>query len=343
VKSLILSLSLLVCAARPSIAVSAPKTDVVVLKNGDHITGEVKGLEYGRLKYSTDNIGTIYIEWEDIATLTAARTFELENFRGDIYHGSIGAGSEPGTFELLNESGSLTMRFDELVRVVPVSQGWIEGIDGSLNLGLSYVRATELGQLTLSGNAIQRHAQIEKELSLAWTYTREPEQNDTNRYTAGFVRRKLMAHRTYWYANLGIASNSEIGLNFRGLVGGGVGMDFVQTYSSQFSGLVGLAASRENPTGEDASTTNLEAVIGLGYRVATYDFPKTKINIALTVYPGLSPSGRARATLDGSFSRELFKDFTWGITVYDDYDSEPRDETAQTNDYGVTMTVGWEF
>ena len=33
---------------------AAPKTDVVILVNGDHITGEVKELHQGILSYSTD-------------------------------------------------------------------------------------------------------------------------------------------------------------------------------------------------------------------------------------------------------------------------------------------------
>ena len=44
----------------------AEKTDIVVLKNGDKITGEVKGLERGKLEFSTDSMGTVSIEWEDI-------------------------------------------------------------------------------------------------------------------------------------------------------------------------------------------------------------------------------------------------------------------------------------
>src|SRR6185436_15259639 len=79
----------------------AAKTDVVVLKNGDRITGEVKTLEQGRLKYSTDNAGTIYIEWEDIASLTASRIFEVETIDGDIFHGSIEPGAEVATLKLV--------------------------------------------------------------------------------------------------------------------------------------------------------------------------------------------------------------------------------------------------
>jgi len=40
----------------------AAKTDVVVLLNGDRITGEVKELSYGQLKFKTDDMGTLYIE-----------------------------------------------------------------------------------------------------------------------------------------------------------------------------------------------------------------------------------------------------------------------------------------
>jgi len=338
--SLLFSLVVFSCSALPSLA--GPKTDVVVLKNGDKITGEVKGLELGRLKYSTDNIGTIYIEWEDIASLQASRIYEVELVNGDIFHGSIEPGTEPSTLKLLEGAESREIPFDQLARIVPVSQSWHEGIDGSLNLGVSYVHATELGQFSLNGSATQRHSQVEKEIGLAATYTREPEQ-DTSRYSAIFTRRRFMAHKKYWYVNVGVTHNSEIGLDARTALGGGIGVTFAQSFASKFMGFAGLSLNRENPSGDDSSATNLDAALGVIYRVATYDFPRTKINVGLTVYPGLSPTGRARGILDGSISREIFKDFTLGLTVYDDYDSDPSDPEAQTNDYGVTMTVGWEF
>jgi len=329
------------CIAPRSFA--GPKTDIVVLRNGDRITGEVKGLEQGRLKYSTDSVGTIYIEWEDIASLYAPKIFEIETAAGDIYHGSIGPGPDADSFVLTEGEVTRTIPFKDLVRVFPVGQSWSEGIDGSLSLGLSYVASTELGQLNLSGNAIQRLSNKERQISLAATVTREPEQEDSTRYSAGFTQRWLMAHRRYWWVTLGASSNDEIGLRARGLLSGGIGFKFLQSYHSKLMGFAGLAVGREKPTGDEPSQTTYEGVLGGAYSVATYDFPKTKINVALSTYPGISPSGRLRAMLDGSFSRELFRDFTWGITVYDDYDSDPLDVDAKSNDYGVTMTVGWDF
>ena len=40
----------------------AQKTDSVCMRKGDRITGEVKSLSRGLLKYSTDDLGTISIE-----------------------------------------------------------------------------------------------------------------------------------------------------------------------------------------------------------------------------------------------------------------------------------------
>ena len=36
-------------------AMARDKTDVVIMRNGDRLTGEVKGLEYGILELSTDH------------------------------------------------------------------------------------------------------------------------------------------------------------------------------------------------------------------------------------------------------------------------------------------------
>ena len=38
----------------------AQKTDIVALKNGERITGEVKELKFGKLEYSTDDVETIF-------------------------------------------------------------------------------------------------------------------------------------------------------------------------------------------------------------------------------------------------------------------------------------------
>jgi hypothetical protein len=48
-------------------SVHAEKKDIVQLKNGDRITGEVKSLDRGELSFDTDHMGTLSIEWEAVA------------------------------------------------------------------------------------------------------------------------------------------------------------------------------------------------------------------------------------------------------------------------------------
>ena len=46
------------------------KTDVIILKNGDRVTGEIRKLERGKLRLSTDHMSDILIEWEGIKHIT---------------------------------------------------------------------------------------------------------------------------------------------------------------------------------------------------------------------------------------------------------------------------------
>jgi hypothetical protein len=41
--------------------------------------------------------------------------------------------------------------------------------------------------------------------------------------------------------------------------------------------------------------------------------------------------------------RELLKDFFVGVSMYNTYDNRPPNPTADTNDVGVVMSIGWSY
>lgn len=45
-----------------STAWARAKTDIVSLANGDRVTGEIKLIEHGKLRISTDSMGDVLIE-----------------------------------------------------------------------------------------------------------------------------------------------------------------------------------------------------------------------------------------------------------------------------------------
>ncbi len=52
------------CLCLAGILEARPNTDSVVLDNGNLITGELKSLENGIIRFSTDAMGTVSIEWK---------------------------------------------------------------------------------------------------------------------------------------------------------------------------------------------------------------------------------------------------------------------------------------
>ena len=52
-------MALYLCLACFSAQVLAAKTDIIILRNGDHIRGEVKNLASGQLELSTEYMGTV--------------------------------------------------------------------------------------------------------------------------------------------------------------------------------------------------------------------------------------------------------------------------------------------
>ena len=66
------------------------KTDVLVMKNGDRVTGEIKGLDEGVLYVSFDYIlGTSSVQWSKVAYLESKQLFIVKTADGSVYTGVL--------------------------------------------------------------------------------------------------------------------------------------------------------------------------------------------------------------------------------------------------------------
>jgi len=72
------------------------KVDVVVLQNGTRVVGEIRSMSRGRRELETDDMGTIYVEWGNVAQVTAPGFFEVEDMEGGLYFGSLRPGQAEG-------------------------------------------------------------------------------------------------------------------------------------------------------------------------------------------------------------------------------------------------------
>ncbi|MDH4313185.1 MAG: hypothetical protein OEW57_16295, partial [Gammaproteobacteria bacterium] len=138
---------------------AAPKTDVVILINGDRITGEVKSLEYNRLKLSTDHMGTIYIEWDKIASLQSGQYLLLERTDGTRYYGQLVAGHEDSTLQVARSVDEPAVAIDMavVVRAQPIEGGsFVDRLDGYVSAGLNVAKASDRRSVDFAGGLSSR-------------------------------------------------------------------------------------------------------------------------------------------------------------------------------------------
>ena len=134
--------------------VHAAKTDVLVLRNGDHITGEIKSLDRGKLSYGTDDAGTLSIEWVKVARLSSKNPFEVEMAWGQRYIGRITA-IDSARIAVYGVSSD-TIAIPDVVRINSLNAEFLQRVKAYFDLGFTYAKANAARTLTTSGEAAYR-------------------------------------------------------------------------------------------------------------------------------------------------------------------------------------------
>ena len=323
----------------------AAKTDVLVLLNGDHITGEVKSVDRGKLTFKTDDIGTLSVEWDKVAHLESKQHLQIETSSGKLYFGSLVANDKSGALRVVDDrmgiESEVTIEKTVRINVLDVKKSFKDRLDGSFDLGYSYTKSTASEQLSLDFDV--SHSDRRRRWSLSGSAlqstTRDSASNSAN---LGAEFRRLRANRWFWAGTVTFEKNDELGLDLRTLVGGGVGRYIIQSNSQELGLFSGLAAAEERFQDGD-SQTSAELVFGLSYDLFYFDSPKVDISTQLSAFPSLTVSGRVRASAELSFSYEIVKDLYAQLTFANDYDNKPQSLGAAENDYSVVTSLGFTF
>jgi putative salt-induced outer membrane protein YdiY len=320
----------------------------VHLKNGDRLTCEIKNLERGRLKVSTDSMGTVYIEWKDILRVSSKELYVLEMQDGSRLQGTL-ADTEAERQLLLrgNDTGTATEQLVPMATVVwldplKLDEQIVKRWDGSVSAGFDTTKANSDTSLSASFDARRRAEDFLLNFGGS-VYSRSQDGvDDSVRADFTAVYRGLLEDRWYWAALGALERNDELGIDLRTLGGAGYGRFLVQTGRTLWSVTGGLAVVNEQRASDEDAQTSVEALLNTDYEFFTYDTPKTTLTTSLTIYPSLTESGRVRGQLDFALRRELIEDLFVEISVYDSYDSEPPEE-GEKNDYGIVTGLGYTF
>ncbi len=321
----------------------AEKTDIVVLANGNIVTGEVKSLEFGSLRYSTDSMGTVNIDWEDVVTVTSNQDLQVELTDGIRYYGHLTSPEDRFSVRIKTASAEFDFTMTEIIRITPIetAEKFWQRLDGSFSFGIQTQKSSSITTSNLAADINYRTREYLVGLRLNSSVTDQPIEGTRVRQTFQTNYQRFRGNRwfTDWFT--GWEKNDELGIQSRVSLGGALGRYIVQTNKNQFSLTLGLQAAAEAFTGNEESTTNAEGRIEIRYLHRNL-VPEASINFTTIIYPLLEDLSKYRAETDLSFKREFVEDLFFEVSVGHSYLSEPPVDSASI-DYAVTTSLGYSF
>jgi hypothetical protein len=316
--------------------------DVIFLKNGDRLSGDIKELARDQLRYKTDAMGTIYVRWEDVQSVETEKFLRIEMKNGRRLVGTLGRADAPEQLVIATRKEDERHYFEELVAFVPLKlkRNWIDRIEGGIKFGLNGTKGSNTVQWSLGVNGLYRGE--DWEFNTRWDSIVTDKSDDTSSERINFMNtyRKLLSNRWFWTALVGYDRNDELGIENRYSGGGGVGRFIVRSNRLELLFSSGLLASREFSTA--GVNTNLEAYAQGGVAWFRHRFPKTDIRTDITILPSLTDSGRLRSNWDISITREIIQDLSLDLSVYYTTDNQAPTESGK-DDWGVVTSVEYSF
>jgi Protein of unknown function, DUF481 len=319
-------------------AAEAQKTDSVWIRNGDRITGEVNSLSRGLLKYSTDDLGTIYIEWDKVDRISTSTVVEVRLATGRKFYGPLGLGPS-GRLVL----GGDTLRLSEIVGMTPIRGKFLARLNGYLDLGFSYQKAHSAIQLSTGARVQYRGPGAETTFDMTAFIEDRDDASKNSRLSTSLTERLFLSNRWSTGFVVGYDRNDELDLSGRArLVGFGTRI-LAQSNHIEFLGSGGIVLTRERYFTTDSTSTGFEGLLGAAFRAFRYDHPRLDVSLTSQAYPSFVVEGRVRLQSDLRVSYELWKDFMLTGTLFDTYDSKPPAEGVPKNDYGTTLAISWTY
>lgn len=324
----------------PTSGLASSKIDTIYFQHGDRLTGEVKLMENNYLRLSTEDAGTVSLEWTKVDSVKILTNMRIGLMDGRILYGKLLASGIKGSCYIWSNIGDpLLVELIHIVTLSPVKDRIINRLDGSLGSGFSYVKASDLLQLNVNVSINYRAEKNNIETFYDGIVTRDSLGN-TQRHNGGATFIRFFPNNWFLISQVSAEKNTELQLDLRTNLKLGAGKGVIRSNSSHLRLAAGMQVNRETSLGNEQY--NLEAAAMTEYSVFIYDDPEVSFDIKFALIPSLSAFGRIRSDLNSNLKWELFNDFFLKWSFYYSFDSRPLSETAAKSDWAITM-VGLEY
>jgi len=344
----IFALGILLLRAAPLLA--RENTDLVVMKNGDHMTGEIKGLRGDVLEVSLPYVdGNLSVQWAKVARLESTQLFLVQTQDGVIYTGALGTVESPVngpvTIQISEAAGKkVAVEKSQVVRVEETANRIYRRLSGDIDLGATYSKGNNSTQYNLGSSVeyLRQRWGLEAGFKSNLAANSGAETSTRNQLSLNGWRR---VRRTNWYYSGfgGLLQSSVQGIHLQTTLGGGMGRFFKNTNRVRFSVLGGVAWQSTDYHTAVVPVARQEVYGGvIAADLKVYFFKKTNLNLNASLVPAISDPGRVRYDTNASYYLKLFKNLNWNMSFYGNWDTRPP-PTFTGADYGYSLGLKWTF
>ena len=317
------------------------KTDRVTLINGDTVTGEIKSLQSGYLNLSTDSMGTVRIEWDDVTHLSSNYFFRIRTVEGTRYFGAVDTSETPGRVIIQHAEGTEHYPLARIVAIRPIDSSFRDRLDIALSAGYSDYKASSTSTTQFGITASYEDQLSSNALAARSVITdNSGETNTSNRVDV--VRQRLWQNpRFFNYYGANWESNDELAIDSRAGLALGVGRRVIDSSKTRLRIALGLqGVVEEDSLGK--STESLEGLAVIEFDTWRFSAPELNLTSTLRLYPGITESGRYRADGNITLSWEIIDDLNLNLSAFGNLDSDSNRD-GDSYDYGVTTGLEWEL
>lgn len=326
-----------------------PKTDVIVMKNGDRFTCEIRRVDSGVLYAKFDYMeGTISLDWSKVARVESTQLFAVQTASGEVYTGSLRtperAPDEPVKIDVVEpDENEVSLNQTQVMEVEQASESFWRNFRGSLSGGMIYSRGNNTVQQNIASQLAYRRPRWALEASYSSSLSASSGATTATRNQLSFDGIRMLRRRN-WFAS-GIATflqSSQQEIDRQTTVGGTIGKVLVNSNDARISISAGFAGQRTSYEANAPLTEqNLAAGLIAG-SVRAFRFKKTTLDLTTSLLPVISQPGRVQFNLNATYAIQIITGLWWNFTFYGNWDNRPPTGLSGS-DYGSSLGITYTF
>lgn len=312
--------------------------DQIILKNGDRVSGKIVKNENGKITIKTAFTGIITVSTDNIEKI-------LEDEK-EVKIINVKAENQPLTEEDKTENKTEAETKTEPVSVPsnPQSAGFTSGWDGAANIGFSFTSGNSKTSTFTAGVRAEKSGANDKwttYLNSLWNRNRIAgvNVNTSNAIWGGLRYDRNITKKLFGFGAFDFERDKPQRLNFRSVVGGGLGYHAIKNDQTELDFFGGAAWNRTWFDGAP-NTNSIEVLAGNSLKHKFND--RVKFQQGFTFYPNLTNRGQYRFVFDSTLSADVTKRIGWFVTIADRYNSAPL-AFVEKNDFLFATGLKWSF